>query len=66
MRRVFFGILTLIPTRKIRTSIPILIYGEEFWKKTVYFEYLAELGMISVVHLLLIDMYILLKKHVMY
>ena len=46
-----FEILTLISTKKINTSIPILIYGEEFWKKTVNFEYLAEMGMISVEHL---------------
>lgn len=48
-----FEILALISTKKILISIPILIYGEEFWKKTVYFVYLAELGMISVEHLLL-------------
>jgi uncharacterized protein (TIGR00730 family) len=46
-----FEILTLISTKKINTSIPILIYGEDFWKKTVNFEYLAEMGMISVEHL---------------
>ena len=40
-------ILTLVQTKKINKKMPILIYGEKFWKKVINFEYLAETGMIS-------------------
>ncbi|MBM4151657.1 MAG: TIGR00730 family Rossman fold protein [Ignavibacteria bacterium] len=40
-------ILTLVQTKKINKKMPILIYGEKFWKKVVNFEYLLEMGMIS-------------------
>ena len=40
-------ILTLVQTKKINKKMPILIYGEKFWKKVVNFEFLKEMGMIS-------------------
>lgn len=40
-------ILTLVQTGKIRKEMPIIIYGTEFWKKVVNFDYLAKTGMIS-------------------
>ena len=40
-------ILTLVQTKKIYKKMPILIYGEKYWKKVINFEYLAEMGMIS-------------------
>lgn len=40
-------ILTLVQTKKIHKKMPILIYGEKFWKKVINFDYLVETGMIS-------------------
>lgn len=40
-------ILTLVQTEKIRKEMPIVIYGEDFWKKVINFEHLAKTGMIS-------------------
>jgi len=40
-------ILTLVQTKKIHKKMPILIYGENFWKKVINFDYLVETGMIS-------------------
>jgi uncharacterized protein (TIGR00730 family) len=40
-------LLTLVQTRKVTKPMPILIYGENFWKKVINFEYLADAGMIS-------------------
>ena len=40
-------ILTLVQTKKIHKKMPILIYGEKFWKKVINFDYLVEMGMIS-------------------
>jgi uncharacterized protein (TIGR00730 family) len=40
-------LLTLVQTRKVTKPMPILIYGEKFWKKVINFEYLADAGMIS-------------------
>ncbi len=42
-----FEILTLLQTRKIKKPLLIVIYGEEFWRKVVNFEYLVEAKMIS-------------------
>ena len=41
-----FEALTLIQTGKVK-PLPILLFGREFWKKTVSFEALVEEGMIS-------------------
>ncbi|MGL4666391.1 MAG: TIGR00730 family Rossman fold protein [Saezia sp.] len=41
-----FEMLTLTQTRKTR-AVPIILYGEKFWKKLVDFDALVEMGMIS-------------------
>ncbi|HRE56533.1 MAG TPA: LOG family protein, partial [Candidatus Kapabacteria bacterium] len=46
-------LLTLIQTRKISKKIPIIIYGEQFWRNVINFDYLVETGMISPEDLLL-------------
>lgn len=42
----FFELLTLIQTGKMK-PIPILLFGEDFWKRVVNFEAIAEEGTIS-------------------
>lgn len=43
-----FEMLTLVQNRKTKKhNLPILLYGREFWKKAVNFDYLAECGLIS-------------------
>ena len=41
-----FETLTLIQTRKIKT-IPVLIFGREFWDRVVRFDAMVEEGVIS-------------------
>ena len=41
-----FETLTLVQTGKKR-PLPIVLFGREFWRRTVDFDYLAEQGMIS-------------------
>lgn len=40
-------VLTLDQTNILDKKMPIILYGEEFWRKTIDFEYLAEIGMIN-------------------
>ncbi|MGB9696511.1 MAG: TIGR00730 family Rossman fold protein [Ignavibacteria bacterium] len=40
-------ILTLVQTEKLMKKMTILIYGSEFWKKVLNFDYLVETHMIS-------------------
>ncbi|MEM6475177.1 MAG: TIGR00730 family Rossman fold protein [Pseudomonadota bacterium] len=42
----FFELLTLIQTGKMK-PVPILLFGEDFWKRVVNFEAIAEEGTIS-------------------
>ena len=42
-----FEILTLVQTRKTAKKIPIVLYGEEFWKEVVRFDSLVKWGTIS-------------------
>jgi len=42
-----FELLTLIQTKKIKKRCGILLYGREFWEKTINFEHLVESGVIS-------------------
>jgi uncharacterized protein (TIGR00730 family) len=42
-----FETLTLIQTKKILKPIPIVLFDEDFWKKLVNLEYLAETSMID-------------------
>ena len=43
----FFEGLTLIQTGKIRKTMPIVLYGSEFWDKVLNLEALVEFGTIS-------------------
>lgn len=42
-----FELLTLLQTRKIGKSMPIVLYGQEFWEEVVDFDALARWGVIS-------------------
>jgi len=42
-----FELLTLIQTEKIKKTIPIILFGREFWQKFLNFEHLVEWGVIS-------------------
>jgi len=42
-----FEILTLIQTKKIKKTIPIVLYGKEFWNNIVNWDYLIDAGTIS-------------------
>ena len=42
-----FEILTLIQTKKISKSLPIILWNEEFWQRLINWEMLVETGMIS-------------------
>lgn len=40
-------LLTLVQTKKIVKPMPILLYGEQFWKKIINFQALVDTGMVS-------------------
>ena len=42
-----FELLTLSQTRKLDRTIPVLLYGSEYWKETVSFQGLVRHGMID-------------------
>ena len=42
-----FEALTLIQTHKLHEQIPIVLFGEEYWKNLVNWDYLVETGMIN-------------------
>jgi uncharacterized protein (TIGR00730 family) len=42
-----FEVLTLVQTGKIREKMPILFYGEDYWKDILHLEALERWGMIS-------------------
>jgi uncharacterized protein (TIGR00730 family) len=42
-----FEVLTLIQTKKPRKTMPIVLFGEEFWNEIVNFDALLKWGMIS-------------------
>lgn len=42
-----FEILTLQQTKILSKKVPIVLYGSDFWKKTMNFEFLADIGMIN-------------------
>lgn len=42
----FFETLTLLQTQKVK-SLPILVFGREFWEKVLNFDALVDYGMIS-------------------
>ncbi|MBO0862385.1 MAG: LOG family protein [Chloracidobacterium sp.] len=43
----FFEVLTLIQTKKPRKTMPIVLFGAEFWNEIVNFDALLKWGMIS-------------------
>ena len=43
----FFEILTLIQTGKIKKSLPIVLFGKEYWNQLINFETLVEYGTIN-------------------
>ena len=49
-----FELLTLRQTG-MKNKIPIILFGREYWKKIINFEYLADLGLISDEHLNLFE-----------
>jgi len=40
-------ILTLAQTRKLQTSIPVILYGRSYWDEIINFEALVRHGMIE-------------------
>jgi uncharacterized protein (TIGR00730 family) len=42
-----FEILTLVPTRKMRKRIPIILFGQKFWSEIINFGALVRYGTIS-------------------
>jgi uncharacterized protein (TIGR00730 family) len=42
-----FEVLTLVQTKKIKKELPIILYGEQFWRGLLNFDLLVESGMIS-------------------
>ena len=49
-----FELLTLCQTG-MKTKIPIILFGREYWSKVVNFDYLADLGLIKDEHLNLFE-----------
>ncbi|MBT3601739.1 MAG: TIGR00730 family Rossman fold protein [Candidatus Latescibacteria bacterium] len=43
----FMEVLTLLQTRKVEKSIPMILYGSEFWNDVLNFEALVKWGVIS-------------------
>lgn len=43
----FFGIMTLIKTKKASPNIPIVLFGREYWRGVVNFELMAKFNTIS-------------------
>ena len=41
-----FELLTLRQTG-IKNTMPIILFGKEYWKKLINFQYLADMGLIS-------------------
>eukprot|EP00927_Polykrikos_kofoidii_P038703 TRINITY_DN33115_c0_g1_i1.p1 TRINITY_DN33115_c0_g1~~TRINITY_DN33115_c0_g1_i1.p1 ORF type:complete len:578 (+),score=81.20 TRINITY_DN33115_c0_g1_i1:101-1834(+) len=42
-----FEILTLIKTNKIKLQLPVILFGEEYWKQVLHFDVMEEFGLIS-------------------
>ncbi|MCA9175474.1 MAG: LOG family protein, partial [Planctomycetales bacterium] len=49
-----FDALTLRQTKRMQ-EIPIILYGREYWKSVVNFQFLADEGVIADSHLDLVD-----------
>ncbi|CAJ1350912.1 unnamed protein product, partial [Effrenium voratum] len=46
-----FEMLVLLQTKKISHPMPIILLGEEHWKKAINFDYMLECGMLTQSHL---------------
>ena len=42
-----FEVVTLIQTRKVKKHVPILIYGEAYWKEVLHIDEMLEYGMVD-------------------
>ena len=42
-----FEVLTLAQTRKLERSIPVVLYGSDYWNEVVNFEAMARRGLID-------------------
>jgi uncharacterized protein (TIGR00730 family) len=42
-----FEVLTLMGTNKIKRSLPVILFGEEYWTKVLQFDVMEEFGLIS-------------------
>ncbi|HMU82406.1 MAG TPA: TIGR00730 family Rossman fold protein [Leptospiraceae bacterium] len=42
-----FETLTLQQMKSIRNTIPVFLYGKDFWRRVIDFDFLAEIGMIA-------------------
>lgn len=42
-----FEVLTLLQTRKIKKKVTVVLYGKEYWQKTINFENLVRLKMVN-------------------
>ena len=43
----FFELLTLVQTQKIRKTMPIILFGLDYWRDVINFDALAKYGTIS-------------------
>ncbi|MCB1196370.1 LOG family protein, partial [bacterium] len=43
----FFELLTLVQTEKTKKYMPIILYGQDYWKRVLNFEAMVEYGTIS-------------------
>ena len=43
----FMEVVTLVQTLKIKKSLPIVLFGKEFWEKVINFQTLIDFGTIS-------------------
>eukprot|EP00919_Chromeraceae_sp_WS-2016_P078403 GHVR01185788.1.p1 GENE.GHVR01185788.1~~GHVR01185788.1.p1 ORF type:complete len:358 (-),score=94.97 GHVR01185788.1:372-1409(-) len=40
-------VLTLKQTKKVKRDIPVVLFGVEYWKNVIHFDYMVEMGTIS-------------------